>query len=70
MLRRWFIEDKGPAEGYRWENNNTVVQWLTEQSDPTSRVTHNILCVKKDAKLHFIKSTVEVSSLKNFSGKL
>ncbi|XP_044738438.1 acetyl-CoA carboxylase isoform X3 [Chrysoperla carnea] len=60
MLRRWFIEDKGPSEGYKWENNEAVVNWLLEQKTrDNSIISHNLLCVKKDAKLHSIKEAVE-----------
>ncbi|XP_023311940.1 acetyl-CoA carboxylase-like [Anoplophora glabripennis] len=31
MLRRWFIEDKGAAESYKWDKNEVVVQWIEEQ---------------------------------------
>lgn len=62
MLRRWFIEDKGPSEGYKWENNEAVVNWLLEQKTrDNSIISHNLLCVKKDAMLHSIKEAVDVS---------
>ncbi|CAH1163265.1 unnamed protein product [Phaedon cochleariae] len=62
MLRRWFIEDKGASEGYRWENNEAVVQWLEEQlSKPAQQsiISHNIYAVKKDAVISQIKSSLE-----------
>jgi hypothetical protein len=31
MLRRWFVEDKGATDGYLWEDNRIVVEWLEDQ---------------------------------------
>jgi acetyl-CoA carboxylase/biotin carboxylase 1 len=31
MLRRWFVEDKGATDGYLWEDNRIVVEWLEHQ---------------------------------------
>ncbi|GLV36890.1 Acetyl-CoA carboxylase [Carabus blaptoides fortunei] len=60
MLRRWFIEDKGAAEGYRWDNNENVVDWLSEQRKiEDSVVSRNLLAVKKDAKINQIKESLE-----------
>lgn len=62
MLRRWFIEDKGASEGYKWENNETVVNWLEEQlNKENSIMSYNIHCVKKDALINKIKEELEVS---------
>lgn len=61
MLRRWFIEDKGPAEGYKWDNNETVVAWLEDQlNKPESIIAYNLHCVKKDALINQIKNSLEV----------
>ncbi|KAG5900050.1 hypothetical protein JTB14_016026 [Gonioctena quinquepunctata] len=62
MLRRWFIEDKGASEGYKWDKNEVVVQWLEEQlSKPASQsiISHNIHAVKKDAVINQIKCSLE-----------
>lgn len=62
MLRRWFIEDKGASEGYKWDNNETVVNWLEEQLQKNNSViSYNIHCVKKDALMNKIKENLEVS---------
>lgn len=63
MLRRWFIEDKGASEGYKWDRNETVVQWIEEQlSKPSNQsiISHNIHAVKKDVLINQIKSSLEV----------
>lgn len=31
MLRRWFVEVKGTTEGYLWDDNRIVAEWLEEQ---------------------------------------
>ncbi|KAI4455017.1 acetyl-coa carboxylase isoform a [Holotrichia oblita] len=62
MLRRWFIENKGTTEGYRWDNNETVVQWLEEQlskDKEESVLGYNLHCVKKDAIINQIKDALE-----------
>jgi len=62
MLRRWFIEDKGSSEGYRWDDNSTVVQWLEQQEHKApdqSIISYNIHCVKKDAVVNQIKESLE-----------
>lgn len=62
MLRRWFIEDKGSSEGYRWEDNETVVHWLDQQQNSApdqSIISYNIHCVKKDAVVNQIKESLE-----------
>lgn len=62
MLRRWFVEDKGAAEGYKWDNNEAVVQWFEEQLDKPANqsiITYNLHCVKRDAVINNIKTTLE-----------
>ncbi|CAH1987134.1 unnamed protein product [Acanthoscelides obtectus] len=62
MLRRWFIEDKGAAEGYKWDKNEVVVQWIEEQlSKPANQsiINHNIHAVKRDAVINQIKCSIQ-----------
>lgn len=62
-LRRWFIEDKGPSESYKWDNNQAVVQWLEEQEKKPadqSIINYNLHCVKKDSVLNKIKESLQV----------
>ncbi|CAG9767703.1 unnamed protein product [Ceutorhynchus assimilis] len=67
MLRRWFVEDKGASEGYKWDKNDVVVHWLEDQwlEDQLSKPAHmsiisrNIHAVKKDAGLNQIKELIE-----------
>ncbi|XP_060534242.1 acetyl-CoA carboxylase isoform X2 [Cylas formicarius] len=62
MLRRWFVEDKGAAEGYKWDKNEVVVQWLEDQLNKPpheSIISRNIHAVKKDAGLNQIRSLLE-----------
>nr|XP_008194740.1 PREDICTED: acetyl-CoA carboxylase isoform X1 [Tribolium castaneum] len=62
MLRRWFIEDKGSTEGYKWDNNETVVHWLEDQlRKPPSQsiINYNLHCVKKDAVINQINVALE-----------
>lgn len=67
MLRRWFIEDKGTSEGYRWDHNETVVEWLEQQiNNPESMINYNLHCVKKDALITRIKNSLEVLLFRNF----
>ncbi|VEN41740.1 unnamed protein product [Callosobruchus maculatus] len=62
MLRRWFIEDKGAAEGYKWDKNEVVVQWIEEQLfKPANQsiINHNIHAVKRDAVINQIKCSIQ-----------
>ncbi|XP_071057083.1 acetyl-CoA carboxylase isoform X2 [Onthophagus taurus] len=62
MLRRWFVETKGTAEGYLWDNNQTVVEWLEEQMDKSmeeSVIGYNLHCVKKDAIINRMRNSLE-----------
>ncbi|XP_015432186.1 PREDICTED: acetyl-CoA carboxylase isoform X1 [Dufourea novaeangliae] len=60
MLRRWFIEDKGPTESYLWDQDETVTNWLEGQcDDANSVVSRNITCVKQDAVVSRIKEALE-----------
>ncbi|XP_063925251.1 acetyl-CoA carboxylase isoform X2 [Zophobas morio] len=62
MLRRWFIEDKGSTEGYKWDDNQTVVHWIEDQlQKPTTQsiINHNLYCVKKDTIINQINSSLE-----------
>lgn len=65
-LRRWFIEDKGASESYKWDSNEAVVQWLEEQNkrpQNQSIIQYNLHCVRKDSVLNKIKESLEVSIL-------
>ncbi|XP_050313932.1 acetyl-CoA carboxylase isoform X2 [Anthonomus grandis grandis] len=62
MLRRWFVEDKGASEAYKWDKNEVVVHWLEEQLNMPphkSIISRNIHAVKKDAGLSQIKELIE-----------
>lgn len=62
MLRRWFVEARGASEGYKWDKNEVVVQWIEEQlSKPANEsiIYHNIHAVKKDAVVNHIKVTLD-----------
>jgi len=60
MLRRWFLEDQGAMEGYKWENNETASGWLEAQLGMShSIVARNILAVKRDAVVQGIRNSVE-----------
>ena len=50
MLRRWFIEAKGPVQNYLWDNNGAVVDWLNNKEEMVI-VNENIRVIEKDAKL-------------------
>ncbi|PSN52685.1 Acetyl-CoA carboxylase [Blattella germanica] len=63
MLRRWFVEDKGTTVAYLYENDEAVVEWLltqlSEEGTARSVVANNLHCVKKDAIIQQIKSSLE-----------
>jgi len=61
MLRRWFVEERGTVEGYLWEDNKLVVQWLQSQMDENnthSVIKDNIKCLKRDAALQEVQTVV------------
>lgn len=60
MLRRWFIEDKGPTESYLWDQDEPATCWLESQWDnENSVISRNITCVKQDAVVSRIKEALE-----------
>ncbi|XP_043262709.1 acetyl-CoA carboxylase isoform X1 [Colletes gigas] len=60
MLRRWFIEDKGPTESYLWDKDETVANWLESQREnENSVVSRNITCVTQDAIVSQVKEALE-----------
>jgi hypothetical protein len=48
MLRRWFIESKGPVQNYLWDDDRAVVAWLTDPEEQQS-ISDNIKMIQKDA---------------------
>ena len=48
MLRRWFIESKGPVQNYLWDEDRAVVAWLSEPDEQQS-ISDNIRMIQKDA---------------------
>lgn len=53
MIRRWFIEAKGPVMNYLWDDNSAVVDWLSNEEEQDS-VNENIKIIEKDALLNKI----------------
>jgi len=51
-------------QAYLWENNEAVAAWLlaqlSEEGRASSVVANNLHCVKKDAVIQQIKSSLEV----------
>lgn len=54
MLRRWFMEDKGAIAV--WEDNQTVVDWLTSGSV----IEENLKSIFRDAAVDQVKKLLEV----------
>ena len=48
MLRRWFIESKGPVQNYLWDDDRAVVAWLSDPDEQQS-ISDNIRMIQKDA---------------------
>lgn len=48
MVRRWFIEAKGPVQNYLWDNNEAVVDWLSNTEEQQT-VNEHIKMIQKDA---------------------
>ncbi|RZF37309.1 hypothetical protein LSTR_LSTR005641 [Laodelphax striatellus] len=63
MLRRWFVEDKGTTVAYLWEDNEAVVEWLSEQKNGgvNSMISNNLKCIQRDAIIEKIKTALQVS---------
>jgi hypothetical protein len=58
MLRRWFVEDKGTVDGYLWEDNQAVANWLMEQLDPSNQrsiIKENISALRRDTVISTIR---------------
>lgn len=61
MLRRWFVEEKGETNAYRWDQNDAVVEWLEEQKkNELSIVNKNINAVRRDAIISQIQRSLAV----------
>lgn len=63
MLRRWYVEDKGDSNAYKWEENESVVEWMEKQKIEGSTVIKNINAVRKDAIISQIQQSLEVRHL-------
>ena len=48
MLRRWFIESKGPVQNYLWDDHQAVVEWLTDEEERQC-IEDNIKIIERDA---------------------
>ncbi|XP_055926217.1 acetyl-CoA carboxylase-like isoform X1 [Argiope bruennichi] len=62
MLERWFVEEHGAVNQYLWDDNKTVVDWLTMQLDNTlerSQILENIDCLRRDAAISQIRSLLK-----------
>ncbi|XP_014676629.1 PREDICTED: LOW QUALITY PROTEIN: acetyl-CoA carboxylase-like, partial [Priapulus caudatus] len=62
MMRRWFIEAKGAVNGYLWDDNQSVVEWLREQLEvepSVSLVMENIRALQRDAAIKNIRQTLQ-----------
>lgn len=61
MLRRWFVEDKGATESYLWDRDDSAACWLEMQlENENSVVSRNVACVRMDAVVSKIKSSLEI----------
>ncbi|GFX91981.1 acetyl-CoA carboxylase [Trichonephila clavipes] len=62
MLERWFVEEHGAVNQYLWDDNKTVVDWLTMQLDSTlerSQILENIDCLRRDSALSQIRDLLK-----------
>ncbi|CAH1397030.1 unnamed protein product [Nezara viridula] len=59
MIRRWFIEEKGTAEAYLWDDNQGIIPWLEKQLDGDSIIINNMKSVKRDAVISQLKTALE-----------
>ena len=47
MLRRWFVESKGPLQNYLWDDNRAVVEWLNDP-DELQSISDNIKIIQRE----------------------
>ncbi|KAL5009691.1 hypothetical protein ScPMuIL_011996 [Solemya velum] len=62
MLSRWFVEDKGTVNGYLWEDDKAIVEWLVEQKDEGSgknSIVENIKCLQREHVLQRVRSLIQ-----------
>nr|XP_024218668.1 acetyl-CoA carboxylase 1 [Halyomorpha halys] len=59
MIRRWFIEEKGTAEGYVWDDNQGMIPWLEKQLDGDSIIINNMKSVKRESVISQLKAALE-----------
>ncbi|EFX86656.1 hypothetical protein DAPPUDRAFT_222043 [Daphnia pulex] len=62
MLRRWFVEDKGATDGYLWEDNRIVVEWLEDQLKGECQkpvLMENIRCLKREFALAQVRTLMQ-----------
>lgn len=72
MLRRWFIESKGPVQNYLWDDDKAVAAWLDDPEERQS-ISDNIRMIQKDAliqKIDTLASTNDDTALEAVIGLL
>lgn len=47
MLRRWFLESKGPVQNYLWDDDRAVVDWFGSPEEQQI-ISDNIKMIQKD----------------------
>lgn len=65
MLRRWFVDDKAGQDGYHWENNRLVCEWLQGQkANKLSSVNKQLAMLRKEAAVRQIQAAIGVRKIK------
>lgn len=72
MLRRWFLESKGPVQNYLWDDDRAVVDWFGSPEEQQI-ISDNIKMIQKDTliqKIDRIASKSEDTALEAVIGLL
>ncbi|CAC5416437.1 ACACA [Mytilus coruscus] len=61
MIGRWFVEDQGAVNAYKWEDDKAAVEWLLEQKKDgaDNSIDDNIRCLHREHVLQKVRSLLQ-----------
>ncbi|XP_071137494.1 acetyl-CoA carboxylase-like isoform X4 [Mytilus edulis] len=61
MIGRWFVEDQGAINAYKWEDDKAAVEWLLEQKKDgaDNSIDDNIRCLHREHVLQKVRSLLQ-----------
>ena len=62
MISRWFVEDQGAINAYKWEDDKAAVEWLLKQKEDgaeNNSIDDNIRCLHREHVLQQVRSLLQ-----------